>query len=143
MANDALTVKVEFDKENAMNCIKNVFMEEYGMALDELAELCKAKQEGRLVIVPYKAGAEVWVVEKDEYGEACDFSGNVFICEVNGYCIVSGYLNGCGDVDYILSDQAVQTVEEYNGSLAVYPACDCYKTREEAEAKLKEAQRNG
>ena len=48
MANDALTVKVEFDKENAMNCIKNVLMEEYGMALDELAELCKAKQEGRL-----------------------------------------------------------------------------------------------
>lgn len=52
MANDALTVKVEFDKENAMNCIKNVIMEEYGMALDELAELCKAKQEGRLVELP-------------------------------------------------------------------------------------------
>lgn len=48
MATDALTVKVEFDEENAMNCIKNVLMEEYGMALDELAELCKAKQEGRL-----------------------------------------------------------------------------------------------
>lgn len=52
MATDALTVKVEFDKENAMNCIKNVLMEEYGMALDELAELCKAKQEGRLVELP-------------------------------------------------------------------------------------------
>lgn len=48
MATDALTVKVEFDKENAMNCIKNVLMEEYGMTLDELAEICKAKQEGRL-----------------------------------------------------------------------------------------------
>ena len=48
MANDALTVKVEFDKESAMNCIKNVLMEEYGMAMEELAELVKAKQEGRI-----------------------------------------------------------------------------------------------
>lgn len=38
MATDALTVKVEFDKENAMNCIKNVLLDEYGMTLDELAE---------------------------------------------------------------------------------------------------------
>lgn len=52
MATDVLTVKVEFDKENAMNCIKNVLMEEYGMTLDELAELCKAKQAGRLVELP-------------------------------------------------------------------------------------------
>lgn len=48
MATDALTVNVEFDKENAMNCVKNVIMEEYGMTLNELAELCKAKQGGRL-----------------------------------------------------------------------------------------------
>lgn len=48
MATDGLTVKVEFDKENAMNCVKTVLMDEYGMTLDELAELCKAKQEGRL-----------------------------------------------------------------------------------------------
>ena len=48
MATDVLTVKVEFDKENAMNCIKNVLMDEYGMTLDELAKLCKAKQKGRL-----------------------------------------------------------------------------------------------
>lgn len=38
MATDALTVKVEFDKENAMNCIKTVLLDEYGMTLDELAE---------------------------------------------------------------------------------------------------------
>lgn len=44
MATDALTVKVEFDEENAMNCIKNVLMNEYGMTLDELAELCKSNQ---------------------------------------------------------------------------------------------------
>ena len=48
MATDALTVKGEFDKENAMNCIKNVLMDKYGMTLDELAELVKEKQEGRL-----------------------------------------------------------------------------------------------
>ena len=48
MATDALTVKVEFDKEHAMNCIKTVLLHEYGMTLDELAKLCKAKQEGRL-----------------------------------------------------------------------------------------------
>ena len=60
MATDVLTVKVEFDEENAMNCIKNVLMDKYGMTLDELAELCKAKQAGRLVELPCKIGEIVY-----------------------------------------------------------------------------------
>ena len=65
MATDALTVKVEFDEENAMNCIKNVLMDKYGMTLDELAELCKAKQEGLLVELPCKIGDAVYCVVPD------------------------------------------------------------------------------
>ena len=64
MATDSLTVKVEFGKENAMNCIKNVLMDEYGMTLDELAVLCKAKQEGRLVELPFKPPRTVYVCSK-------------------------------------------------------------------------------
>ena len=51
MATDVLTVKVEFDEENAMNCIKNVLMDEYGITLDELGELIKAKREGQTTII--------------------------------------------------------------------------------------------
>lgn len=65
MATDELTVKVEFDEENAMNCIKNVLMDKYGMTLDELAELCKAKQEGRLVELPCKVGNKVYCIVPD------------------------------------------------------------------------------
>lgn len=104
--------------------------------LDRLRELVEADRDERCVVMSYKAGDEIWVLERDEDGEVCDFSGNVFICEVNEYCIVSGYINGSGDVDYIMSEQAAQTVVEYNGDLAVYPACDCYKTRKEAESAL-------
>lgn len=38
MATDVLTVKVDFNAENALDCIKTVLLDEYGMTLDELAE---------------------------------------------------------------------------------------------------------
>ena len=48
MATDVLTVNLKFDKENALNCIKNVLLDEYGMTMNELDRLVNAKQEGRL-----------------------------------------------------------------------------------------------
>ena len=121
---------------NRLASIERILGKDYD--LDRLGELVEAERDGRSVAMSCKSGSEVWVLERDEDGEVYDISGNVLICEVNGYCIVSGYINGCGDIDYILSDQAAQTVVEYNGTLAVYPACDCYKTRKEAEAALNE-----
>lgn len=93
MATDALTVKVEFDKENAMNCIKNVLMEEYGMTLDELAELCKAKQERRI----REDVRGEWVLEntrEKSYMRVCS------VCKRTAYCCTPvfsyGFCPNCG-----------------------------------------------
>lgn len=116
--------------------VENILGNEYD--LNDLAELVKSKQAGRVEVFPCNPGDDIWVVERDEEGEIVDFSGNVFVCKVNEYCIVSPYINGSSDIDYILSEQAAQTVMEYNGDFSIYPACDCYMTREEAEAKVNE-----
>lgn len=84
-----------------------------------------------------KKGDTVWVIERDEDGEAVDFSGFVFITSVCGVAIVSPTLNESDDVDYILQDQIEQTASNFNGDLAVYPISDCYWSRESAEAAMK------
>lgn len=79
MATNELVIKVKFDKENAMNFIKNVLMEEYGMTMDELAELCKAKQEGRL----REDVQGEWVLEntrEKSYMRVCS------VCKRTAYC---------------------------------------------------------
>lgn len=140
MATDALTVKVEFDKENAMNCIKNVIMEEYGMTLDELAELCKAKQEGRLVELPCKDWLELVFGEQEVFWAIDDDYEEEKIREItvrneerflwfNGWKTV--LFNGTDEngLDYEFSPEDIgKTV---------------FLDRESAEAKLKEVKNDG
>lgn len=83
-------------------------------------------------------GDNIWVVERDENGEPVDYSGHVFICEVNGYCIVSAFINGNGDIDYVLGYQADCTASDFTSELSVYPTCDCYPDRESAESAMHE-----
>lgn len=106
--------------------------------LDHLKELVEADREGRCVVLPCKSGHEVWIVERDEDGEPECITGYVFLAQVKGYVIVAGFLNGSGDVDEILEDQAGQTLIEYNGDLPVFPACDCYLDKESALKAMKE-----
>ena len=87
---------------------------------------------------PCKSGHEVWIVERDEDGEPECVTGYVFLAQVKGYVIVAGFLNGSGDIDEILEDQAGQTLIEYNGDLSVFPACDCYLDKESALKAIKE-----
>lgn len=65
MATDVLTVKVDFNAENALDCIKTVLLDEYGLTLDELARMVKANQEGRLVELPCKVGDKVYCIVPD------------------------------------------------------------------------------
>ena len=47
----------------------------------------------------FEPGQEVWIVERDEDGEAYEVGGYVFLAEVAGYAILSPYVNDHGDLD--------------------------------------------
>ena len=87
--------------------------------------------------MPNKAGDTVWVVERNEGGEAVDVSWYVFLAKVRKAVVVSPAL-GESDIDTLLKFQMEQTAESYHGYLAVFSADDCFSTREEAEAAMKE-----
>ena len=82
------------------------------------------------------AGAEVWVVERDEEGIACEVSGYMFLAEVADFVIASGYINGMTHIEGILAYYAQETAENYDTDLAVFPAVDCWPTKEAAHAAL-------
>lgn len=84
------------------------------------------------------AGAEVWVVTRDEDGIACGVSGYMFLAEVAGYVIATSYINDLTCLDSTLAYHAQETVENYDTDLAVFPAEDCWPTREAAHAALAE-----
>lgn len=125
MATNELVIKVKFDKENAMNCIKNVLMEEYGMTLDELAELCKAKQEGRLFMSDVALGGEVYYVPT--------FNGKP-------YCgVKSGHVQA---VAFTKAGKRVKIREHHAHNQDFMLGKTVFLDRESAEAKLKEEQRD-
>ena len=81
-------------------------------------------------------GEEVWVVERDECGNACEFTGYVLLAEVAGAVILTPYINDIEDLDGLLEYHIEQTAENYDTDLAVFPASDCYGTKEEAKNAL-------
>ena len=81
-------------------------------------------------------GAEVWAVERDESGVACEVSGYMFLAEVAGFVIASSYINGMEHIEGILAYHAHETAENNDTDLAVFPAEDCWPTQEAAHAAL-------
>ena len=108
--------------------------------IDRLRELKQADDEGRCVVTELAPGDEVWVVERDEDGNPDDFSGYIFITSVRGIAIVSPSINGCADLDFLLSDFVEETAMSGSGDFSGYPIVDCYGTCEEAKAALREAE---
>ena len=116
--------------------IEDILGDEYD--LDELREMVQAKQEGRCVVQEFIPGGEVWVVERDEDGEATEVSCFVFVVSVSGVAIVSPSINGYSDLDFILDDFVAETAGSFSGDFSGYPISDCYKSYEEAEAAISE-----
>ncbi len=110
--------------------------EDSGMEPEEIMELVQAKKVGRLVEQKAIPGTEVWVVNRDEYGEAYDASGYMFLAEVSGFVILTAYINDLEGLTDTMAYHADETSMNYDTNLVVYPAADCYLTREEAEAAL-------
>ena len=115
--------------------IEDILGEEYD--LERLRELAQADREGRCVVQKFAPGSEVWIVERDEDGEATEVSGFVFVVSVSGVAIVSSSINNCSDLDFILGDFVEETASSFSGDFSGYPISDCYKSHEEAEAALR------
>ena len=118
--------------------IEDILGNEYD--LDRLRELAQADREGRCVVQRFAPGSEVWIVERDEDGEATEVSGFVFVVSVSGVAIVSPTINDCSDLDFILSDFVEETASSFSGDFSGYPISDCYKSHEDAEAALRREQ---
>lgn len=84
----------------------------------------------------FTPGAEVWVVERDEDGTACEVSGFLFLAKVEHAVIVTPRVYGCEGVTEILDYHIGQTAQDYDTDLSVYPAGDCYTSREDAKVAL-------
>lgn len=128
-------------KESAMGrlaAIEDILGDEYD--LDELREIIQAKREGRCVVQKFAPGSEVWVVERDEDGEATEVSGVVFVVSVSDVAIVSPSINDCSDLDFILGDFVEETARSFSGDFSGYPLSDCYKSHEDAKAALRREQ---
>lgn len=135
--NGIINVKYASQHETAIHrltAIEDILGDEYD--LDELKEMVQAKREGRCVVQEFIPGGEVWVVERDEDGEATEVSCFVFVVSVSGVAIVSPSINGYSDLDFILYDFVAETAGSFSGDFSGYPISDCYKSHEEAEAAL-------
>ena len=85
----------------------------------------------------FNPGECVFVVERDEDGNACEMSGYMFLAEVADAAIVTSYINDLDSLEDTIAYHIEQTVEDYDTHLAVFPMTDCYFVQEEAEAALK------
>lgn len=107
------------DMELRLLEVENILGDEYD--LDRLRERVQADREGRCVVQRFSPGQTIWVVERDEDGEAYDFSGYVFVTSVNGIALVCPTINDSSDIDVILSYQIENTMEPLNNSLCSVP----------------------
>lgn len=86
----------------------------------------------------FEPGQEVWIVERDEDGEAYEVGGYVFLAEVAGYAILSPYVNDHGDLEYLLDYHRRDTCTDYDADLPVVYLDDCYPSQIAAHHALDE-----
>lgn len=114
----------------------NMAPELEGVPIDRLRELAQADRDGRCVVQRFSPGQAVWVIERDEDGEAYDLSGYVFVTSLRGIALVSPEINGSSEIDAILMDQVESRINYSDGCIGAYPVDDCYLSREAAEKAL-------
>lgn len=86
----------------------------------------------------FTPGQSVYVVERDECGNACETTGYMFLAKSADAVILSSYINDMETLEETLQYHIEQTAEDYDTHLAVFPASDCYQTLAQANAALAE-----
>lgn len=108
----------------------------HGISDDRLIEICNAERHGRLAVMPFIPGSEVWVIERDENGDPDCVSGFVFIASVNNAAFVHPYIAGNGEIEVILQDLLENTAEWQDCDMETYPIEDCYESYEAASIAM-------
>lgn len=111
--------------------------EDTGLEPEEVAELAQAKQDGRLVVLPFKVGDKVWVLDYDEYGDPDDCSCWVLIGGNQKYAFLSASTEDSDDAMKIC-ELYFEECMEYGSDILIVPWSSVYMTRDEAEAALEE-----
>lgn len=132
--------EIAYEEQAGAILVGNPLLAEYVKLgpIDRLRELAQADKEGRCVVQRFSPGQTVWVIERNEYGEAYDLSGYVFVTSLRGIALVSPKINGSPEIDVILMDQVESRINYDDGCIVAYPADDCYLSREAAEQALGE-----
>lgn len=83
----------------------------------------------------FTPGMPVWVIARDEDGNACESSGYVFLAKVGNAVILTPRIYGLG-LEEMLDYYIGETRDESELSLAVFPVSDCYIDKEAAKEAL-------
>lgn len=83
-------------------------------------------------------GSDVYIVERDECGVACDVSGYMFLAQVGQAVIVSAFLDGYETLEETLQCYIDETAGGYHTDMFVFPSNDCYDGLEDALAVLRD-----
>lgn len=84
----------------------------------------------------FTPGTQVYVIERDEDGNACEISGYVYLAKAADAVILSSRIYGLETLEETLQYHIEQTAEDYDTHLDVFPAADCYATHPKAEMAL-------
>ena len=82
----------------------------------------------------FTPGQTVYVIERDECGNPADISGFMFLAASGHAAIVTPFINDLEELEETLEYLVVETAENYDCDLSVFPLEDCYATEEDAEA---------
>lgn len=129
-------IKYMLPKQSAEEAVER--MRDEKERYDEWFAWKQAESEGRLVVQPCAPGTEVWVVDRDEDGCAVDVSGYMFLAKAGDAVILTPYINDLDNAHDILAYHMNETTENYETNLMVFPAYDCYTTREKAEEAMEQ-----
>lgn len=103
------------------------------LALDELQGL-----ESRCPSKRFVPGDTVYVVERDEDGNACEPSGYMFLAIADDFAICSAFINDLTELDETMACLADDTAENYDTDLYVFPLADVYKSQDDAKRIFEE-----
>ena len=93
--------------------------------------------------VKFTPGQTVYVVERDECAYPVDVSGYMFLAQSDYVAIVTPFINDMEGLEETLEYLVVDTAENYDCRLAVFPLEDCFATIQEAEATKKDEEGEG
>lgn len=100
-----------------------------------ITEAMRMGAEALREVPKFEPGKLVWVVERDEEGNAYGPAGYVFLAQVAHAAIVTPQINGVKDLSCNVDWHIRETCfSQATDGLSVFPIKDCYETNDAAKA---------